>query len=65
MEHGSTCSSVQQKNMKNVFDLLEFFCSAAAQQIRNLELRQNHTVLRRAALSDPERAPDRARLGGM
>jgi hypothetical protein len=27
MQHGSTCSSVQQKNMSNVFDLLEFFYS--------------------------------------
>jgi hypothetical protein len=33
MQHGSTCSSVQQKNMSNVFDLLEVFNSAAAQQI--------------------------------
>jgi hypothetical protein len=24
MQHGSTCSFVQQKNMKNVSDLLEF-----------------------------------------
>jgi hypothetical protein len=46
--------------MKNVIDLLEFFCSTAAQHIRNL----NHMVLRRAALSDPQRAPDRARLVG-